>query len=58
MVKSKFYHNKIEADAGVFKGYTATMVNLGMCDFKYLNRGNIKTEELFTKYYAKEIHES
>ena len=48
----------IEADDGLFKGYTSPMVYLGTCIFKYLNIWYIKPEESFTDTYVEEVYES
>ena len=34
------------------------MVDLGEYIFKYLNKGKVTREELFTNYYAGEVYES
>ena len=48
----KLSHHVIKADDGTFKGYVATIFDLGAYIFKYLNIGNITREEFFTNAYA------
>ena len=43
----------IEADDGLFKGYTTPMIDLGTYEFNNLNTGKITPEELFTVAYVK-----
>ena len=40
----------------LLKLYTEPMVDLGTYEFRDLNTGNIKPEELFTNAYAEEIY--
>ena len=53
----KFSDHVTEAYDGPFKGSTASMVDFGTYEFKYLNTGKITPEELFMKAYAEEIYE-
>ena len=49
--KKRYYHI-IEVYDVPFKGSTATMVDLGKYEFKYLETGKITPEESFMNDYA------
>ena len=54
----KFSKHVIESIEGPLKGSTAPIIHYGMYKFKYLNTGNISSEESFTNSYVDEVYES
>ena len=54
----KLSDHLIEADDGPFKGSKTPMIDLGMYEFKSLNKEKITPKELFTNDYVEEVYES
>ena len=52
----KFSYHAIESDDEIFIGSTASMVEMGVYEFKYLNKGKITPAESFMNSYVEEEH--
>ena len=52
-----WYDDVVKSDGGPFKESTATMVDLGMHKFKYLNTGKLTPEESFMNAYTEDNYE-